>query len=115
MFFLRNLNNECITVVLWDTVDGTPNFTKNILLGTESGRVYETALERNTKAFRVRARAACGVPIGRASCCRHAGDVVLLPAGAGAGAGASSSPSSSSTLEFVCFAVFHSSVVVGFC
>ena len=52
MFFLRNLNNEVVNAVLWDTIDGTPNFTKNILLGTASGRIFETALERQTKAFR---------------------------------------------------------------
>lgn len=49
LYFLRNLSNEVINAVLWDSVDGTPNFTKNILVGTLSGRIYETALERSTK------------------------------------------------------------------
>lgn len=52
LFFLKNMNNEVVNTVLWDTIDGTPNFTKNILLGTTSGRIFETALERSTKSFK---------------------------------------------------------------
>lgn len=63
MHFLRNLNNEVVNAVLWDTIDGTPNFTKNILLGTASGRIYETALERSLKAFKFVKRTEVGAEI----------------------------------------------------